>query len=264
MNARSALFDLYGDHLRARGGRASVGSLIQLLGALDVTPPAVRTAVSRMVRQGWLTALRRQGRTDYLLTDRATRRLDEAAVRIYGRAERPPWDGRWSMIVVSHVTDRTRRERLQRALGYLGYRPLQPQTWLAPQPSVEVEAVLGTERTAYDEFTVRFGGEDHALVDRLYDLDALAAAYLAWIGEAEQIVAVAGPTPENRAAFAARSRLVHEWRKFLFRDPGLPPELLPDGWPGSHARAYFTAEADRLAAGAAAYVDCCLQPGRTE
>ncbi|MBQ1068474.1 PaaX family transcriptional regulator, partial [Micromonospora sp. D75] len=31
MQARSALFDLYGDHLRARGGRAPVAALVKLL-----------------------------------------------------------------------------------------------------------------------------------------------------------------------------------------------------------------------------------------
>ena len=37
--------------------------------------------------------------------------------------------------------------------------------------------------------------------------------------------------------FAARFHLVHEWRKFLFTDPGLPAELLRPagrgGWPRS-------------------------------
>ena len=38
--------------------------------------------------------------------------------------------------------------------------------------------------------------------------------------------------PEE-AAFAARFHLVHEWRKFLFTDPGLPDQLLPEDWAGS-------------------------------
>ena len=56
MQARSALFDLYGDHLRRRGGQAPVAALIRLLAPLGIAAPAVRTAVSRMVRQGWLDA----------------------------------------------------------------------------------------------------------------------------------------------------------------------------------------------------------------
>ena len=53
VHARSALFDLYGDHLIARGGWAPIAAVVGLLGGLDITAPAVRTAVSRMVREGW-------------------------------------------------------------------------------------------------------------------------------------------------------------------------------------------------------------------
>ena len=83
MNARSALFDLYGDHLRSRGGRAPVAALVRLLAPLGVAAPAVRTAVSRMVRQGWLQPVRLDGGPGYALTPRAVRRLDDAATRIY-------------------------------------------------------------------------------------------------------------------------------------------------------------------------------------
>src|SRR5918999_1711674 len=99
MQARSALFDLYGDHLRARGGRAPVAALVRLLSPLGIAPPAVRTAVSRMVRQGWLHPLRLSTGPGYLLTPKAARRLDEAAARIY-RTARTPWDGRFDLLVV--------------------------------------------------------------------------------------------------------------------------------------------------------------------
>jgi len=61
MQARSALFDLYGDHLRPRGGRAPVAALVRLLAPLGIAAPAVRTAISRMVRQGWLLPVRLAG-----------------------------------------------------------------------------------------------------------------------------------------------------------------------------------------------------------
>src|SRR5258705_2839442 len=61
MQARSALFDLYGDHLRPRGGRAPVAALVRLLSPLAIAAPAVRTALSRIVRQGWLNPIRSNG-----------------------------------------------------------------------------------------------------------------------------------------------------------------------------------------------------------
>src|SRR5882757_10664082 len=92
MQARSALFDLYGDYLRPRGGRAPVAALVRLLAPLGIAAPAVRTAVSRMVRQGWLHPLRLASGPGYLATRKAAHRLDEAASRIY-RTQTVVWDG---------------------------------------------------------------------------------------------------------------------------------------------------------------------------
>jgi phenylacetic acid degradation operon negative regulatory protein len=259
VNARAALFDLYGDHLRERGGAAPVAAIIGLLAALDIAAPAVRTAVSRMVRQGWLEPCRDAGGPGYRLTERAWRRLDEAAVRIFGKQDLSAWDGRWSVLIVERTHERSRRERLQRGLEYLGFRLLDGTTWVAPQGSVEAEAVIGAEGLSYDEFRADFAGDSRALVDRLYGLAPLAAAYDEWLALAHEVVDRAGEDVDNRAAFATRSRLLHEWRKFLFRDPGLPPSLVPPGWPGIEARRYFDSQAERLLPGARAYVDSCLE-----
>src|SRR6476469_2295149 len=78
VNARSALFDVYGDHLRARGGHAPVAALVRMLAPLGVAAPAVRTAISRMARQGWLRPERLSNGPGYALTPKAVRRLDEA------------------------------------------------------------------------------------------------------------------------------------------------------------------------------------------
>src|ERR1051326_7958309 len=121
MQARSALFDLYGDHLRIHGGRAPVAALVRLLAPLEIGAPAVRTAVSRMVRQGWLHPLRLSSGPGYLITQRAAHRLDdaacrlspgpasltprraaprldEAAARIY-RTDPQPWNGTFDLII---------------------------------------------------------------------------------------------------------------------------------------------------------------------
>src|SRR3712207_5765554 len=119
MQARSALFDLYGDYLRPRGGRAPVAALVRLLAPLGIAPPAVRTAVSRMVRQGWLHPMRLVSGPGYLLTPKAARRLDEAAARIY-RTGQTAWDGRFDLVVIEPPAQRAERARLGANLSFLG------------------------------------------------------------------------------------------------------------------------------------------------
>jgi phenylacetic acid degradation operon negative regulatory protein len=260
MQARSALFDLYGDYLRPRGGRAPVAALVRMLAPLGIAAPAVRTAVSRMVRQGWLHPLRLSTGPGYLLTPKAARRLDEAAARIY-RTDQSRWDGRFDLIVIDPPGQRAERARVAANLAFLGYGPIDGATWVAAHPTDEVETLLAEAGVRFERFTASHtGGEAGAtaLIRRAWDLAELASAYGAFVEQLTPVVcAVDGRDDEK--AYAARFQLVHAWRTFLFRDPQLPPELLPEQWPGSAAADFFDRHATRLRPAADRYVDRCLE-----
>lgn len=293
VQARSALFDLYGDHLRARGGQAPVAALVRLLAPLGITAPAVRTAVSRMVRQDWLVPVRLPSGPGYRLTERATRRLDEAHARIY-RTTAPDraashhsesshhpesqWDGRWHLVVVDPPKQRAARERLRDQLSFLGYGVLGDGIWVAPRGSVELTTLLEAELRWTATFTAVQEGDGVALARRAWDLDAIARDYHRWILQARTLLAGSDASSttdttgdddasrdddlarDDEAAFATRFALVHEWRKFLFRDPVLPEALLPPDWPGHQAASLFDDAAQRLRPAADRFVDRCLRP----
>ena len=82
--------------------------------------------------------------------------------------------------------------------------------------------------------------------------------YTQWLGRAHELVRPGDRDLSDETVFAIRSKLVHEWRKFLFFDPGLPAELLPARWPGLDAAELFHSEAGRLLPAAARFVDWCL------
>lgn len=266
MQARSALFDLYGDHLRPRGGRAPVAALVKLLAPLGIAAPAVRTAVSRMVRQGWLHPLRLTTGPGYVLTPKAARRLDEAAARIY-RTGTVAWDGTFDLIVLDPSVSRTDRTRVAANLAFLGYGSVDEGTWVATRRTDEVEPMLAEAGMAYERFTATHAaGTDGAvgLVRRAWNLDEIAGAYVQFVEELRPTVNAVTEASSDEEAYAARFRLVHAWRTFLFRDPQLPPALLPERWAGQSAAAFFDRHAGRLRPAADRYVDQCLdQSSRT-
>lgn len=235
-----------------------MASLVRMMAALDIAPPAVRTSISRMVRQGWLLPVRLELGPGYRVTPAAERRLSEAASRIYRRGI-APWDSRWHVVVVDHIADRGSRERLRDGMAYLGYALLREGTWISPRASSEADVLLESEGVRARRFRAEHDGDEHTLAAAAWDLDGLGRAYARWLRDAREIVGDPTTPHTDEEAFTVRSRLVHEWRKFLFRDPGLPRELLPADWPGDGAAAFFDEQAARLLPGAGRYVDSCLQ-----
>jgi phenylacetic acid degradation operon negative regulatory protein len=271
MQARSALFDLYGDHLRPRGGQALVSALVRLLAPLDIAAPAVRTAVSRMVRQGWLQPVRLPAGRGYALTPKAARRLDDAASRIY-RTGRVAWDGTFDLIMIDIRVPRGDRNRLAANLAFLGYGRIGDGTWVATRPGQDVPAVLAEAGVRFERFTARHAAGTEgaaALVRRAWNLPEIGSAYERFVQELRPVVSAIGEGSGDEEAYAARFRLVHTFRTFLFRDPQLPAALLPPRWPGAAAAAFFDKHASRLRPAADRYVDQCvaqsigaLPPGR--
>lgn len=260
MQARSALFDLYGDHLRPRGGRAPVAALVRLLAPLGIAPPAVRTAVSRMVRQGWLEPLRLASGPGYSITPKAARRLDEAAARIY-RTGKVTWDGRFDLLVLDAPPGRRERQRLAANLSFLGYGSLDEQTWVATRAGEDVDSVLTEAGIRYERFTAHHAAGTPgaaALVRRAWDLAEIGRAYETFVEEQRPLLATVTARSSDEEAYAARFRLVHAWRTFLFKDPQLPPALLPERWPGTSAASFFDRHAARLRPAADRYVEQCL------
>lgn len=256
MHARSALFDLYGDHLLGRGGSAPVAALIKILEPLGISSPAVRTAISRMVAQEWLEPDESQGGAAYRVTERARLRLDRAGARIY-RTGDESWDGVWHVRVLSPIAERSRRERVRTQLRFLGLAPISDSTWISPRPSVEVDRLLAEESVEAVALTTTDAGPAETLL-AAFDVDALRVSYADWYDAAGRRV---GTAPDDRAAFVVRSELVHSWRMFLFRDPGLPAALLPADWPGHRAAAFFDEHAARLLPATSRFIDSCLTNG---
>jgi len=213
-----------------------------------------------MVAQQWLTATE-DG--EYALTEHARTWLDDAGARIYRTAE-TDWDGEWHLRVLEPITDRARRERVRSRLRFLGMAPVSDSTWVSPRASVEIDRLLEDEEVTAIAITAPQVEPTDAVLDA-FDLAALEAAYAAWLTEAAALVAPSlgagldkGGT-DDAGAFVVRSELVHSWRKFLFTDPGLPHQLLPAGWSGHRAAAFFDEHATRLLPAASRFIDHQLQ-----
>jgi phenylacetic acid degradation operon negative regulatory protein len=243
----SFIFTLYGDmvHRRAGDGSLWIGALIRLMASFGVSAAAVRQAVSRMSRQGWLATRRDGNRGFYSVTERGRRRIEELSPRIYGPVIE--WDGRWRLLSYSiGEAHRQRRERLRKELGALGWAPLTSSTWISPADTLvaarEAARATGT-LDAVNLFSSEYRGplSDRELLERCWDVTAIASAYRAFIAHYEPRLSRERDRGNlsDEASLVERLWLVHDYRKFAYVDPGLPSELLPAHWPGTAAAALF-------------------------
>lgn len=243
LNPRSLLFTLYGDYVFPLGQEeVRVSALVRLAADLGVSANALRSALSRMTREGWLQA-RRDGAPRYRLSPRGRSLIEEGTTRIYGR-HRAGWDGRW-LVVSYSLPERRRdqRDRLRQGLSFLGFGSLGNGIFVSPHDL----------RRQVCELIRRYGVEAHVtmhrgslewptdpaqVVARAWDLQRLEQRYARFLARTRAELADFGHL-DDQEAFRRRFLLTHEFRHLLFGDPDLPDALVPPGWLGTTARSTF-------------------------
>ncbi len=268
LRPQSLIFTLFGDYIRHKSERVWIGTLVKLLALFDVSEPAVRSTVSRLARRGWLKNERINKTSYYLLTPKARQVIEEGAQRIFHFPEQiEKWDGCWHLVTYSIPEERRdARDRFRAELSWLGYGMLTNTVWIAPhnqrQRVEELAARLNLKpyvQMSHGHIEAFVSCQD--LVGRCWNLDAINAEYANFVAKHNAALQNLEARLKARAAiapseyFARRFMLIHEFRRFPYRDPLLPDEMLPRDWRGAQAALLFHKYHDLLADGANKYFD---------
>src|SRR4051794_28638933 len=226
----SIVITVFGDAIVPRGGSVWLGTLLEFFESLDIDSGVVRTAMSRLAADGWLTREKVGRNSFYRLADKG-RQIFEAATRhIY---DPPPsgWTGRFELLLIGNGED---RDASREALRNAGFGSPLPGVWVAPSGVPVPDEAAGAIR-------LEVSAEDDSgrrLLEQSWPLERTADAYLkfmktfeplrVWINRGEKLT--------DADAFAARILLIHHYRRVVLRDPLLPTALLPADWPGRAAR----------------------------
>ena len=236
------MLSILGEFVLPSGGSAWTSTLVEALATVGYRDRNARQVLARLRDDGRIEAERRGRRTRWHLTEPGRRLLETGAQRIYRFGRRAEgWDGRW-LLIQCPVPETMRRERrlLQTRLSFEGFGFVAPTVAVSPYTDLEgtandILAELGlTELAVVMAGTAGSLSPDEVILERAWDLAGLRAAYGDFVDEFD------GLDPRgDEAAFAATVRLVHAWRRFPFRDPEIPRELLPDDWIGLRAQRLF-------------------------
>lgn len=233
----SLVITFFGDSVVPRGGEIWLGTLTEVMCGLGIDDQAVRAAVSRLTKDGWLGRKRVGRHSYYRLLEDGRQDFSIATDRIYGSGP-AKFDG--TLTVLSG-----------KAPG-----PGNPETTSA----AALLTKLGWGRMGQAVFC-RFGTQDcpHAIRDRFvrivgetsrddatelahanWDLADIAAAYREFMTGFQPLCVdlqgAAGKGPDPLEALMMRTLLIHGFRRIILRDPMLPCDLMQKNWPGEEAR----------------------------
>jgi len=271
---RAMIFTLYGDYIRHYGNVIWIGSLIRLLEAFGHNEQAVRAAISRMGKQGWVTSTKKGNKSFYSLTERGRARMEEASERIY-KSSAPDWDGTWRILVYT-IPEKQRhlRDELRKELMWSGFGPLTNSCWITPNPLEKEVHRLIDKYDIHDYvsfFQATYAGMDEQIkmIDTCWNLAGINERFREFIEEYRMKYATDEKKLRNNdmsdsEAFVQSALLVHQYRKFLFIDPNLPKELLPEEWLGDTAAALFTDYNNMLAKPATRFFESVFEPVEME
>ena len=235
----SLIVTIFGDLARREGEGISGAALSKLVGLMGVKPEAMRVALFRLRKDGWIDSVREGRGSLHFLTRMGRRQSAEASPRIYEAERRFP--DRWHLLA-SGSGEQTGRGQLESFLLTGDYLPVGTQVVIGPGPLPEdPKGLLGAE-------TGHLSVPDW-LRDQLCPPD-LMAQYAGLESDFRMLLAkleCSAPLPPAETA-ALRLLVVHSWRRLLFRHPDLPDWFFPAGWPGPQCRQLFSALMARLPA----------------
>lgn len=232
-------------------GTVGADELYTVANTLGMSDQQVRLCVKRLVAEGRFTHEGRGRKAQLYATEDTTRALAPNAdfLRHAFRQDAglAPWDGVWHLAAFAvPESARTARDALRETLVHLGGAPLQGGLYAcanAWEPYVEEAAQrLGAQSalTLLTTTDLRRGDtqEPVELARRLWSLPEIADRYhrLSRIAR-PRLARLTGPAGLPASALLTIAvELAAELTRAMEPDPLLPPQLLPQPWPGTQAR----------------------------
>jgi phenylacetic acid degradation operon negative regulatory protein len=229
IRAGSLIVTVFGDAVVPRGGVLSLSSLHEIMRAFRISDTLVRTALSRLVSEGWFERWKVGRNSYYRLTAKGQEAFAQATQRIY--AEPPQtWHGSFDLLLLDNGQD---RGSLRAELTGIGYGALGTDLLIAPAPSSEGrDGFLRLSATPADLATAQ------RLVERAWPLESIEGRYRRFIDTYGETVKALerGARFSSLDALLVRILLIHDYRRAVLKDPLLPQGLLPNPWAGEAAR----------------------------
>lgn len=221
MRVWSIIVSLFGDLAQRPGEQISGSALTRIITPMGIKPEAVRVALHRLRKDGWLESTRSGRASVHFLTDYGRSQSAAVTPRIYARSA--PAAQPWHLLIAE---DGQNAQALEEILLLPQYIAVNRTCALGIGPApVGLSGFLvacSTELRVPEWLKSKLFPEDLAV-----NCTRLCSA-LSNIKIAEE--------PSAFQSAALRTLIVHHWRRIALRQPDLPTEFHPESWRGEICR----------------------------
>ncbi len=224
----SVVVTILGDLLRDPDDRIHGRTLAALTGPMGIADPALRVALHRLKKDGWIQSARDGRESTYWLSESARAETEAMRARIYGTA--PASSGPVHLLLLPGDAEILFPQRVES----LDIGPRMILTDADPSHHPAQSLALSLPQTP--------------LPDWITDVLCAPAhrAEYRHLTEATQAI-LAAPRPADPVhAAVLRMLILHHWRRLHLRHSTLADALLPADWEGSKARRAVTRAFDHL------------------
>lgn len=232
----SVIVSLFGDLARQPGDRLSGAALGRIIGPIGIRPEAIRVAVHRLRKDGWLESQRSGRESQHFLS--AFGREQSAAVspRIYTRTPEVAPD--WHIVIADEAS---------------GVPVLDDLLLTQSHVSIGRNVAIGAGPAPADSDDLLVFSTTPVAVPGWFrdqvcppDLNRACRQLAADLAEVDKLLG-ADLSPQPLQIATLRTLIVHRWRRVVLRYPDLPAEFFPADWSGETCRERVLGLLDRLA-----------------
>lgn len=222
----SIIVSLFGDLAQDRGAQISGAALTRIIEPIGIKPEAIRVALHRLRKDGWIESTRTGRASVHYLTGFGRDQSAQVTPRIYAR--QPVTPDKWHLLIAEEGPGIHALDDLLLTRNYISAgRNVALGSGSLPK---NVEDLL--------VFDVTARAVPAWLQSRLFPPD-LREACSSLRNAARRVhdTRPGGWKPSPVQIASLRTLIVHRWRRVVLRHPDLPPAFFPPDWTGSSCRA---------------------------
>lgn len=232
----SLIVTIFGDAVLPYGEFVRLTSLLKITSAIGIDDGAVRVAVHRLEKEGWLKK-RKVGRNVlYALGKSGETESRLARKLIYGFDVRPD-SGKLQMLIMAEGPGRAEKREI--LLGN-GWGQVSSNIVLSSGSKTQLSVLNGLSEN-HSHYLVPLDAESQdiqRLCSRAWALDCMNNEYAKFVGLYQPIAEDMrkGRTYVQSDALVLRILMIHDYRRLVLKDPMLADGYLPENWQGAKTR----------------------------